>query len=205
MNSASREEIDYAAVDAVLDAVGEDVAEAMKLLDGADNAHNRRSYVRAAFAAIEAVIFWIKYRELRSYERSGGDRILTPGELSLLREETYTLNHAGQVHVQQRFVPLDQNIRFIVKVCFHEEDVVQRIDFGGSDWANFREAMRMRNRLAHPKRSHEMDVSDSELVVMKRAYGWVWATMLRLFSDSVERLRTQAAALSSQQKDGSPA
>src|SRR6202035_3196240 len=87
-------------------------ADAREAMDAATvpgaSGYQKRTAFRTVFAAIEALIFLHKDWVL-SGRRSEG---CSAAELSLLREESYRLDHRGEVEEVQSFLRVPENLLF---------------------------------------------------------------------------------------------
>jgi len=143
------------------------------------NEIHRRAAVRSTFALIEGVTFSIKQLASTWIRDSQGSlpwRVLGPkemGQLALLREESYDLDDKGQVIIRPARLDLLRNVRFAFNAFFriiHMSD--SPLDASARGWSTFRDAMRVRNRLMHPKKPGDIAVSTDEALLVNQAYVW---------------------------------
>lgn len=159
-------------LEGILGAIFEDASTAEELLQTSDTQFNRRAYVRAMFATVEAFVHWLKYRALQEHE---GDTLsgLTAADVAMLREEAYSLDSSGDSRTRPRFLPLDANFRFVARVYLHRPHMPLVVDYGSQGWADFRAGLKVRHRLAHPKSGADMLVSEEEVVAVRRGRHFV--------------------------------
>lgn len=149
-------------------AMAQDVIDAEEILKVREDCHSRRSYVRALFAFVEGSVYFIKQTAFTAAIRS--QIPLSLGFHALLREETYSLDDKGGIIIQtDRFPPAANNLRFAVK-CVNEI-------FGSSisidssrHWGDFKMAIKIRNRITHPKDLVEFEVSADETTLCQRVF-----------------------------------
>ena len=159
----------------------EDVIAAADRRRAEDTQANRRDSVRSIFAAIEGLT-WL----LREHVRDASD---TMGHLSTiaalaLREASYQVDDRGRISEQSRFISLPVMIRFTVqqaKLLNPDIDV----DFSGSGWARFNNALVVRNRITHPKSRDDLHITNPDLKALDEGFSWALAIYLEVM-DSVQ-------------------
>ena len=169
----------------MLGALHRDVTQACDNLTADDTPYNRRAYVRAAFASIEAITWFIKQDALRHRETG----LFSLAETALLLEESYSLDK-GKAEVQTKFQPLDQSFPFAVQMFsrgFKSPFVLKK----AKGWEAFKKAIQIRHRVTHPKRCELLEVSDQELEDVGTAYGWVVGSIISPVSESAFTLRSE--------------
>lgn len=154
--------------------LGYDALEAMVKMEAKDSQPARRDFVRSAFAAIEG---WLWLYRQNIQEMVASIRGLTPLERSAFEEKSFSISDTGKLKEQERFVPLTVMFRFVVKLA--EEEFGERlIDFSSSDWQNFRHAIRIRNRITHPKTSEDLNLSKQDIELVRGALLWIFANVV---------------------------
>jgi hypothetical protein len=172
----------------LLQAILEDASSAEALLAAQDTQFNRRAYVRAMYATVEAFVYWLKYQALQEYER-GALPHLTPADLAILREESYGLDSSGESRTRPQFVPLDANFRFVARVYLDLPRMPLVVDYGSQGWSDFRAGLKIRHRLAHPKAASDMSVSTDEVEVVRRGRHFAMSVVYLRFADAIATLR----------------
>jgi hypothetical protein len=130
-----------------------------------------RAYVRSFFAYVEAWAYL--WKQLILEEPILHAISPTQAELALLREEAYEVADNGEAVTRtDRFVPLDRNMRFVFAIATKCFGSPYNLDVSGRGWQAFREAIRVRNRLMHPKQPTDLILSDSEFQAVKDAQLW---------------------------------
>ena len=137
----------------------------------------RRSAVRAAFAAIEGLVFATKGLILEPFPQ--GRHHYSDAEVALLREETYALSNKGEATVQTRFLRLEDNLRFMWKMFVKEWGIDPEIDFESDGWKSFCRSIKVRNRITHPRRAEDLSVSDIEIAQVEQSYHFVYNMTMR--------------------------
>lgn len=176
-----------------------DVAEAQRDLDAGDNPFRRRSYVRTVFAAVEGAVHELK---LRALQGDGAHPLFfSPGELSFIHEEAYSLDDRGNVRVQPRFVPAASNVLFAFKAYMRSKGCEAALNLDHEGWPAFRGAIAIRNRITHPKRPQDLVLSDEDLHTVDLGYRWFTALLARNLLNAVEFLEARTKALKEKHHD----
>ncbi len=170
-----------------LAALTSDVKRAADDLKRSDDQFHRRSYIRSVFSAIEGIIFLFKQLCLEGAARATYVEF-TSGEIALLKEEIYSLQKNGTLSKQPRYMPIAENFRFSLAMYVrHFEDGIRRykipLDYSLTDggWDALNQAVTIRNRITHPKRTKDLVVSQSEVSAVRKSFEWVYrSTMLHM-------------------------
>ncbi len=147
-----------------------DLADCWLELKNRDTQTLRRNYARATFAFIEGFVSIMKSGSLAVF--LGGGCSLTPGDLSLLLEKTYSLSETGEVNSRDVYVPTAQGVRFAFDVFGRAHGIAERPDYSGDGWRHFRRALEVRNRVTHPKAATDLAINDKELNAIDGAWRW---------------------------------
>jgi hypothetical protein len=91
-----------------------DVNTAYTELTTNDNQYNRRVYIRAAFAAVEALTYVLKQQCLKRPKKKRS--LYNEAEIALLKEETYSLNNKAEAVIRSNFLPTADNFRFALSM-----------------------------------------------------------------------------------------
>jgi hypothetical protein len=161
------------------------------LLKESEDDFYRRAFVRAIFAFMEADVWGRKRVALYVNDRrSASGQFLTVNENAICSEETADLDEDGKVRVTSlrlRFLP---NLRFSFRVFAAAFDIQNyQLEVGDAQWSDVRKAVRIRDRLMHPKGGSDFKVSDEEIDTCGRAVGWYVAASSRLLNLATERLQ----------------
>jgi hypothetical protein len=153
----------------------QDVAAANKRVEDADSPTHRRELVRSVFAAIEG-LNWDLKRGL--YGRGFNER-LSVHEMGALTEQSYIVDEKGEVRATPRFLPLATNIRFVLAII-QRYRTNYKVDYSHIGWSNLKASIRIRDRLVHPKKLADLNVTEAELRQTMSAFTW----FLRLVVES---------------------
>src|SRR6266498_3697469 len=135
-----------------------------------DDQSNRRMFARSVFALIEGAVYRMKQICLSNEPES--HYAFSAGELALLREESYELDDKGRVVVRPSNLQMQKNIKFAFEAFskYYGSDFKLKIDDLG--WQSFLQAIKLRNRLMHPKFASDLHVTDPELKITKSTNDW---------------------------------
>ena len=130
----------------------------------------RRSYVRAVFALIEAVVE--QHKRLLLDLSSRKVATFGPGVVEALSEKIFFVKDNGDVAERDQFLQLERKLRAVYRaaaVCFQRE---LDVNFGDGGWETFRSALDIRDRITHPKTFEECHVEGDDLEVVDRGHAW---------------------------------
>jgi len=165
----------------VIEVLGEDCArchaELLAAIDGgdvleggtidADYEFHARQLIRAIFAHIEAVTFSVKAWSAGHCMEAGID--ITPQERYFATDTEYELNERGEVVETTAKISLARNIRFALAINRKAHRVEQPFDASVEWWSCLKQAIRVRDRLTHPKMPCDLDVSGDDIVIALKA------------------------------------
>lgn len=146
----------------------------------------RRELVRAAFSAIEGLLWQLKERIARDGNIFAK---LTPHERAALAEETYSVDDRGIVRAQPRFLQTVVAIRLVVSVV-QKYRPQYKLDFTHSGWECLRDAIAVRNRIMHPRRLEDLAVSDADISACNRGFSWFLAFVIEVMQESATHWQT---------------
>lgn len=135
-----------------------------------DDQYRRRVLVRTLFADFEGWIDRFGEMVLTAAQLRGA--VAPPGTEAVLRGETYRLADGGvpeAVPVKARLIP---TLKFFVRALSELSGQASELDCGGSGYQAFRQAQLVRDRLAHPKSTAGLQVSDAEMIALHDAFTW---------------------------------
>ena len=133
----------------------------------ADYEFYARQLIRAAFAYIEAVTFSVKAHS--AWQCMERNLSIEPEERYFATDVEFEINDKGEVVERSARISLSRNVRFALML--HERVWITPIKFDPSVgwWSNFKQAVRIRDRLTHPKMPGDLDVSPDELITVLKA------------------------------------
>ena len=126
-----------------------------------------RQLVRAVFAFIEAVTFSVKASSAGKCMDLGVE--ITPQERYFATDTEYDLNDKGEIVETVAKISLAKNIRFAMNMNRKAQGLTQPFDASVEWWGCLKSAIRIRDRLTHPKMPGDLDVSGEDIVTVLRA------------------------------------
>jgi hypothetical protein len=137
-----------------------------------NTATKRRTFIRTTTSGIEAITHLGK---TAASKYVGPLTRISPAEWAVLREESYSLSESGKAIASQRFPHIPENFRFTVETLRRlSGDNEYSLDVGGRDWRRFKNAIRTRNRIVHPRSVAEYDASATEIQDAALALKWAF-------------------------------
>lgn len=146
-----------------------DVIGAISRRDIEDSQANRRDLVRTVFVAVEGAV-WDFRTEIIATAQSLD--LLAPNEESALSEISYGVSEQGKIIAQQRFIPLLALIRLTARLANKINPEFQA-GFDGNGWNDFRKAVKIRNRITHPKAKVDLILTSVEANACVAALDWL--------------------------------
>jgi hypothetical protein len=134
----------------------------------ADYEFHGRQLIRAIFAFIEAVTFSVKVKAAEYCLDHGRD--ISDPERFFACDIEYDVSDKGQVVERRARLRLTDNIRFAFALQEKALACPQRFDASVEWWASLKSAIKVRDRLMHPKLPGDLDVSGEEIVAALKAY-----------------------------------
>jgi len=128
----------------------------------ADYEYEARQLIRSILAYIEAVTFSVKVNCVERCMNSGID--VSDHERYLAIEVNGALNEKGEVIERSAKIRLTQNVRFAFNLLEKVSGRPSTFDPSEEWWSCFRETIRVRDRLMHPRLPEDIDISGSDIV-----------------------------------------
>ena len=126
-----------------------------------------RQLTRAIFAYIEATTFSVKAWSA-GYCLNHGISI-SPQERYFATDTEYDLNDKGEVVEAVAKISLAKNIRFAISMNRKAHGVPEPFDPSIEWWSCLKQAIKIRDRLTHPKMSGDLDVTGGDIVKVLKA------------------------------------
>lgn len=146
-----------------------DVMDAIERHDLAQTQSGKRDLIRTSFAAIEGAS-WIFREHVVEAARAMSE--LEPAEEVALSETSYQVTDQGRITEQTRFLPLPATVRLTARIAEKLAPEV-KVDFSGQDWAGLKEAIKIRNRITHPKSRADLILSDEDIQTSVGSLFWL--------------------------------
>lgn len=177
----------------VQESLGQDVLVCTKMLERDDGQFWRRTLVRTSFALIEGMVHRMKQLafEVCLYEKIS----LSRAEVAMLQEEGYELNDKGEAISKANYMHITKNVRFAFKLLARAYGVNHELKIDDAGWDNFKKALKIRDRLMHPKNSSDLVVDNADVSTVDKAVGWFGQHAHELQTKMVASLNERTEAL----------
>ena len=139
----------------------------------------KRNFVRALFAWIEAISYLMRRHVLSELRKKPLDEDLIP-KLLAASEKTYHVDGNGDVVEATLATRTSNNLLFSLKAFGEVVDLPMTVDKGCRNWQTYSRALKIRDRVTHPKRPEDLELTSSEIEVVREAKGMIGA-YLRIF------------------------
>ena len=130
---------------------------------------SRRSYVRSLFAMIEGSIHCLKELEFAELYSKEKKYIRT---LVALKGVSFEVKPNGGINETDKFLQTSTNLRFMAKQFEAIFGKKLELGVGSSKWADFTKAIKLRNRITHPKQTTDLHISDDEIKLAVDVNAW---------------------------------
>ncbi|MBP8002551.1 MAG: hypothetical protein KA314_01510 [Chloroflexi bacterium] len=162
----------------------DDLSKLAKLVQGKEQDMTlRRAIYRAIFASIEGIVYQMKQV---AFKTQGGyyQAEFSRQEIIFLLEESHYLEEKGETNIRYtNFVEINKNLRFAFSMLAKGFQTNTKLNVGGVGWEAFQKAIKIRNRLTHPKKTHDWIVSNEDMTVVMTAFNWFNQEITQLLKD----------------------
>ena len=170
------QEDNYRKTSEIINTLGEDCerchGELIKAIDAgerdidgnitADHEYQARQLIRSIFAYIEAVTFSVKAWSANYCMEH--DIYISPQERYFATDTEYELNDKGEIIETVAKISLTRNLRFAISMNRKAHRVSKPFDASVEWWACLKQAIKVRDRLTHPKMPGDLDISGDDIV-----------------------------------------
>jgi hypothetical protein len=163
---------------AIVEELGKDVVKSRDEAAKDGGPFWRRTLVRALFAYIEGSSYRLK--QVAPPVAEYNSVALSKAETALLTEESYDLNDKGEAIIKKAKLRTAENLLFSVKIVSKAAKSTYEIDKSTEGWSAFKETIKIRDRITHPKSTEELNISDNELKVIMKTMTWFAASINNL-------------------------
>jgi hypothetical protein len=144
-----------------------------------DTPYARRALVRAHFALVEGLSFSLRQVTVATLQDTP---FLSPAELILLKEEGLTIDNKGQAQtIAERFLPFPNSLLFSIHCYVKNHGAKFTVDTNDPGWEAMRKAVKVRNKVTHPKSAAALELSPEDLTEFINAAEWWRQTMQGMF------------------------
>jgi len=161
-------------------ALFEDAAQCLKTLEKTPNISCedtqfwRRSFVRACCVFFEGLCAFQK-QQAYAIKWNALDKVddFEMAKLMLLCDKTAELNDKGEIYEKNAKIPTEKNILFAFTAFAEAHNSPFRLDRSSEGINNLRITLKVRDRLTHPKKLEDLQVSDEEHLAAAKASIWL--------------------------------
>lgn len=125
-----------------------------------------RSYVRSVFSFIEGVLFSLKQECLTFPEE------LTLEQKLIILERSAKPKENGTASMDSQNIPLMLNIKFTFNLFHKVFETRRKVNFNGQGFDAFAKAIKIRNRITHPKTANDLKISEENFQIVHHAHLW---------------------------------
>jgi hypothetical protein len=168
-----------AQLQAVWSVLSSDVDAATTYVQIENTTYAQRTLIRAHFALVEGLSYSLRQVTLASLQ---GTEFLTEAEVALLREERYSIDEKGRPKTAQQFLKFPDSLLFSIRCYVKNHGANFEPDTQHPGWSAMRMAVKVRDRVTHPKTVESLDLSDEDLQSFVDAAAWWKMTMLAMFA-----------------------
>lgn len=169
-----------------------DVEDALQRQTSNDIPTHRRGLIRTLIAAVEGMA-WV-YREhilaIATEMEEISDR-----EKTALSEVVVAVDEQGRISEQKRYLSTIATIRLTTRLA-RKFTLNCDPDFGDGGWSDLRETFALRNRLSHPKRSMDLQISSEDVARAVSAFHWLSGVVVSVMTRSNVAFRRDVDAIS---------
>lgn len=157
----------------------DDVFQAEEICVAAPSDFANRTFVRTYFAYVEGVANLLRQVTLVSLDGLG---VLTAKETAALKEQKLKPQGTGPDKIIPAFLPMEESLKFTLR-CYAKNHGIDGDDPElGSGWESMLNAIKIRNRLTHPKSVVSLTLTQEEINSVNEARKW--------WHESVQKLLT---------------
>ncbi len=121
-----------------------------------------RLVVRTAFAYFEGVTFYLKLVSAKACIDKGLE--VTQAERYLVGEVEHRVTDSGEVVQRPAHIRLSANVRFAFNLAEKAFDMKGAFDPSADWWACFQAAVKIRDRLTHPRWASDLEIGPDEMM-----------------------------------------
>jgi len=154
----------------------------------------RRMLVKAIFALMEAVAHTLKSEAVLDFPDA-----LSAAEQALCSDQEYRLTDGGEVQLRSARIPTIANIRFAFAISAKASGARFTLEVAADGWQRLLRAIKVRDRLTHPKLPSDLVVRDSEVTDATLALAWFQQQLFVLLDQTNQVLRERTAAIKAEQ------
>ena len=138
----------------------------------------QRALVRTFFAAVEGFSYQLRQVTIASL---GDTDLLTRAELTLLREERFSIDAKGRPKESTAYLPFPESMLFSLSTYAKNHGAVFEVNRNEAGWQSFLMAADLRDAVTHPKTVKWLQPTDVQLQALMDASRWWQSTLMAMF------------------------
>ncbi|SIQ13255.1 hypothetical protein [Aquipseudomonas alcaligenes] len=142
---------------AVVALLQDDVAKIVEYGKANPTPYAHRMFIRAEFALLEGLLYQMRQVTFASLAETD---LLSPAEVTLLSEVRYSLDKKGQIIEKEQFENFLSNMLFTLRMYAKNHGAEFEPNTDEAGWEAMHRAVRIRNRVTHPKSAACLDLSE---------------------------------------------
>jgi len=150
----------------------------------------RRAFCRALFAMIEGINSWLKQYVVKFWPGIIGDDTKLA-----LQDRKIVTNKSGNQNIALAYKPFAENLYFSFDTFAWTSGSDFCLNRKSEGWVLLNQANIVRNRVVHPKRPDDLNITDAELALLQRTFNCYIEQLLQLFRSSGQALMEETEGL----------
>ena len=134
----------------------------------ADYEYHARMLIRSIFAYIEGVTFSAKVKAADLCLRNEID--ITDAERFFAIDLDFMLKDTGEIIERPAHIRISDNVRFAFRLQEKALGLSKQFDPSDGWWSDFKLAIKVRDRLMHPKMPGDLNINGDEIIQALKAY-----------------------------------
>lgn len=173
--------------------LGRDADQCEKLMESKPDQVLKRNWIRAYFAWVEAMCFFLRRFVL---ERDFQKRVIRPAdipEFAALSEIKYSVTPKGTAIAESANTRTLDYIGFSLLACGRSFGLHMSLERGDKHGQNLARALRIRDRITHPKSLKHITISTEDITLIGEFADWFSANLEILTNERIKaRVRKEA-------------
>lgn len=112
---------------------------------------------------------------------------LEPEEILFLKDETPEARPNGIISTRTGFVAFEKTVRAVLRIYRDRLATGLELDFASHEWGIFQKAVKVRNRITHPRSPEDLDISSIEDYWLEQGLAWFHSQTIALFNKAAEK------------------
>ncbi len=158
-------------LDDLRNALLQDVSEAAALWHERQTAFSRRAYIRSAFSFMDGITHMMKDAAVL-FDNLNNPRVLMPEEVVLLKDEDAYVKDDGTIGIRSAKIGRKTDFRFAVRCYVKVFGFSFDLDVNTIGWQSFVKAVKIRDKIVHPKSVKDLQPSDDDMVLVVDAMNY---------------------------------